>query len=276
MRIVSAALLLAMAGSIAVIAFELREGADPDRPASAKTAPSAKIAEPPALPELALGPLSGMDRTAARPLFRYDRRPPAIAPVVKAPKAPERAKAPKAPKALKKTKAAKPLSAPVPEPVPRFRHTLSAIVIAEGEAFAYLRKAGEAGLARMRRGETLDGWQLEEVRPDAVVLTFGKTRTELELRPSEPSAGPGTPLSTGPKTPPSAGRGLRLRGKDSPLAGPRKPGPRDGKVKAWKIRPNAAEAGSAPPSSRRPKRGPRGGSLERALRRTERSSGTNR
>ena len=256
---VSTGLLLVMAGLVALIAFELKGDADRNRQVGPGASAPTEILDPPALPDPALGPLSAMDQTAARPLFRRDRRPPPIAPAVKAPKTAKPAKAPEAPKVA---------PTPVPEPAPVFRHALSAIVIADGEASAYLRKAGEAGLARLRRGETLDGWRLEEVRPDSVVLTHGPTRTEVELRPPEPSARP---------TPPVAVRhGSRPRGRAPPPAASPISRPRDGGVSAGNVRPDSVDPGPAPRSSRRPARGPRRESLERALRRTTRTLGTNR
>ena len=255
MGFVFTGLLLVMAGLIAVIAFELKGDADRGRPAG-PGAP-AEVPEPPALPDPAVGSLSEMQQTAARPLFRRDRRPPPIPPVIEAPKIPEPAKAPETP-----------IAAPTPAPPPVFRHALSAIVIADGEAFAYLRKGGEAGLARLRRGETLDGWRVEEVRPDSVVLTHGPTRTEVELRPPEPSTGRGPPTA--------ARHDPRPRGRAPPPGVSPKSGPRDGGASGRNVRPDSVDPGSAPRSPRRPARGPRRESLERALRRATQTPGTNR
>lgn len=250
------ALLLVMAGLIALVTFELTGDAEHDRPVGPSPPRATEILDPPALPDLALGPLSGMDQTSARPLFRHDRRPPEIAPAVEAPRMRKAAKAPQV--------------APAPAPVsaPVFRHALSAIVIADGDAFAYLRKAGEAGLERLRPGETIDGWRLEEVRRDSVLLTHGPTRTELELRPAEPSVEPGSPVTTR--------RGSSPPGGALPPSAPQVSRPRNGDVSAGNVRPDSVEPGPEPPSSRRPARGLRRESLERALRRATRTHGTDR
>ena len=239
MRPVPIGLLLLTAGLVALIAFELQGEADRARPVERGASAPTEIPDSPALPEPVLGPLSGMDQTAARPLFRRDRRPPPIAPVIEAPKMPEPAKPPKA------------VTAPVSEPAPVFRHALSAIVIADGEAFAYLRKADETDLARLRRGETIDGWRLEEVRPDSVVLTHGPTRTEVELRPPQPSAQPGLPAA--------ARDGVRPPDRAPPPARAPASRPQNGGAAAGNVRPDSIDADPAPRSPRasRPGAAPR-------------------
>lgn len=227
----TACLLLVMAGLTALIAIELgagagNEGHNPPPPAS----PGTDL--PPVLPELAVTPLSNMDQTAARPLFSRSRRPPPPPPA----EVREEKAAPAVPSAPAK---------PPPEPKPEFHGELSATVISGDGASAYLSAPGEAALVRLRRGETLDGWRLVEVRPEAVVLEHGAHRIELRLRPLEEM--PGEP--------------------DETASGTRAPGGRDDMESAKRPRHEAADrpAESRPP--RRPGRGPRSEALERALRR---------
>lgn len=134
----------------------------------------------PFLPEPAVQSLALMEQTAARPLFRQNRRRPMVfAPASDVPEMP-----------------APPISQDV-----ELRHVLSAVVITKEQAVAYLTHP-DTGLVRVAQGGTVDGWTLAEVRPDAVILKRGEQRSRLELRPEDPATGGGTnagPLSENPE-----------------------------------------------------------------------------
>ena len=215
----SAGLLLTMAGWIALIAVELSIDAHRDPPLTLTRPASTPPTDPPAHPNLALGPLSEWSQTPSRPLFRLDRRPLVRASVPKVA-----------------------AEAPIPQPIPDLLYLLSAVVIAQDQALAYLSKPSDAGLTQLRQGETVDGWRLVEVRPDAVVLEHGEHRTSLALRPQDQSAGSGTSDSF---LRDSLSRELEGRGNDGDI--------RDREIE--------------PRSPKRPRRGPRQEALERALRR---------
>ena len=234
---VSAWLLLSTMGLIALIAFELNVPAD-HVPQAAPIAPKSAAGDGPfTLPKIALGPLARMNQTTTRPLFLHDRRPPVIAPP---------------PVVMQIPEAAPIREDPIPQPVPQFRHLLSAVVMEGDDASAYLHKRGEVGLARLRKGETLEGWRLIEIRPDAVMLIHGEARTELELRPSEPSARA--------KVPAGVSRASRDQGEN-----------RGARTRGIQKVPDR-EPGIH--SSQRPRRGPRHEALDRALRRADQRQAT--
>ena len=131
---------------------------------------SAQRKQLPVLPEPAVQSLALMEQTAARPLFRQNRRRPiAFAPVSDVPEMP-----------------APPISQDV-----ELLHVLSAVVITNEQAVAYLTHP-DTGLVRVAQGGTVDGWTLAEVRPDAVMLRRGEQRSQLELRPENPEADSGS------------------------------------------------------------------------------------
>ena len=227
-----------------------------------------------------------MDQTAARPLFRRSRRPPEIVTVVETAPPPEAAPKAEPLKAPIEAPKETPKEAPPPAPPkPVFRHTLSAVAISKDEAFAYMRKTGEAGLARLRRGETLDDWRLVEIRPDAVVLEHGGERTEVQLRPSEASSA--EPDSDNTARHDSDDKDIardkeadpdrnierveRIDDAEDPEDMQRMEGPEHFESEVEDANLSArefADRDAGPRSSRRPDRGPRGGALERALRRS--------
>ena len=156
-------LLLTMAGLGTVVGLEL--AANRDRDIEPIASSSSLVAELPPLPHLDLAALSALTETTRRPLFTVDRRPPLT----------EAADDP----ADADDELAEVRTSPL-------RFSLSAVVIVDGQALAYLSEVGGGSLTRLRRGESIDGWRLDEIRPDAVVLQNGEQRTELLLRRFEP------------------------------------------------------------------------------------------
>ena len=75
-----------------------------------------------------------------------------------------------------------------PEPVRRAakpdanRYALSAIIIVDDERVALLTDTATGGLSRVKEGESIAGWQVEEIHEERAVLRNGDTRKELALR----------------------------------------------------------------------------------------------
>jgi len=103
------------------------------------------------------------------------------------------------------------------------RYSLSAIIIVDDERVALLTDTATGGLSRVREGESLAGWQVEEIHESGAVLSNGDTREELALR-----------SFAAPVMPPAARRAGEATN-----------------------RPAGNEAGALPNRPRRPKRGPR-------------------
>ena len=171
-----------MAAAIAAQLIFFGEGPIPAGPASAQWK------QLPVLPEPAVQSLALMEQTAARPLFRQNRRRPMVfAPVSDVPEMP-----------------APPISQNV-----ELLHVLSAVVITNEQAVAYLTHP-DTGLVRVAQGGTVDGWTLAEVRPDAVILKRGEQRSKLELRPENPEADSGSIAESISEEPESEWAGERL------------------------------------------------------------------
>jgi len=165
--------------AIAVLAWALNGALREDtrvRPSYVAQASTA-VEEPPAPAPFSLASLQSFSQTLERPLFTADRRPP-----VRAAPAPARAPA-----------SAPPDPAPAPEIGP---FILSAIVIVDDEREVLLSDPREGRLTRRREGETVDGWTLEEIREDAVILRYGdQTRDVLLRRFDRLARGPGGAVS---------------------------------------------------------------------------------
>ncbi len=140
--------------------------------------------------------------TLARPLFMPNREPPG-------------------------TESASPLPAPPTAKANANRYALSAIIIVDNERIALLMDTATGSLSRVREGESLAGWRVEEIRADGAVLNNGDIREELVLRTFA------VPAPT--------------------------PAPRPSKRRAGAAadRPAGSDGQALPNRPRRPKRGPR-------------------
>ncbi len=96
--------------------------------------------------------------TRTRPLFMPNRQPPEMA-------------ASESPEPIRGTARPKPN-----------RYALSAIVIVGDERVALLIDTATGGLSRLKEGESIAGWQVEEIRDQSAVLSNGDSREELPLR----------------------------------------------------------------------------------------------
>ena len=152
----SAWLLLTLMVLAAVLAAELRfeVGAGSSRQSTRRG--SAPAAASPA-PLFTLADRASFSETLARPLFMPNREPPG-------------------------TESASALPAPqAPRPSAN-RYALSAIIIVDDERIALLTDTATGSLSRVREGDSLAGWRVEEIRADGAVLHNGDVREELSLR----------------------------------------------------------------------------------------------
>jgi hypothetical protein len=109
------------------------------------------------------------------------------------------------------------------------RYTLSAIIIVDDERVALLTDTATGGLSRVKEGESIAGWRVEEIRKESAVLRNGEVREELPLRTFGPPQ-------------------VASKPRRAPAGAKRKPPAR---------RAEAATDGTLPRRPRRPKRVPR-------------------
>ncbi len=105
-------------------------------------------------PEFALPPLESYAAIVERPLVAASRRPP--------PPAPEE-----------------------PEPDQAGAHAwpfiLSGVVISNDQRMALLLRLSDGSTVRLRVGQEIDGWRIEAIEPDLVVLRQGDALEEVKL-----------------------------------------------------------------------------------------------
>ncbi len=128
----------------------------------------------PALPEVepaAPGP-ERLEATRASEPFRMPPKAQFVEFVERPPFSPSRKPPKEAPKSVQGTA----------KPARDLRLTLVGVVISPEKSIAVLSKRGAADVQRVSRGEKIEGWVLEGVMPDRVVLSQGKEIVELELK----------------------------------------------------------------------------------------------
>lgn len=167
-NILSVALLAVFLGLVAAVVGELRFGSVQD----AEIQPPAVDGEPPAPvaaeAAFSLAAIDTLTETVERPLFTDTRRPPPPQEVVQ--------DATPTPRTTAKR--------------PSAQFQLSAIVIADGERVALLQHPRDGRIVRIAQGELLDGWSLDEVRDDEVVLRSGADSQTVALRQFTPPPPP--------------------------------------------------------------------------------------
>lgn len=126
-----------------------------DTTVEAPTSPTALIA---------LRPRAAYEEIVARPLFHDDRRP------IEPPEAPS-----------------PPTAAPVAAPV---NFTLVGTVVTAQTTAALFLKPLAREVVQARVGEQVDGWTVESIAPDRVVLESGSATTELVLDRTSGGRGP--------------------------------------------------------------------------------------
>jgi hypothetical protein len=133
----------------------------PSEPAAAP-ARTEGAGTPSAEPEFAMSPLEDFTETLARPLFMDTRRPPEPGEEPVAEEAPP----PEPPKATAKLAGLE----------------LSGIVITSKARVALIRKVRGGELLRLSLGEQVDGWTIDAIRPDRVILRKNEIIEELVLK----------------------------------------------------------------------------------------------
>ncbi len=109
------------------------------------------------VPLFTLAARESLSETLTRPLFMPNREPPG-------------------------TELASPLPTPRAARPNAKRYALSAIIIVDNEPIALLTDTATGSLSRVREGDSLAGWRVEEIRAEGAVLNNGDTREELLLR----------------------------------------------------------------------------------------------
>jgi general secretion pathway protein N len=164
------ALCLAFGG---VIYYELGmaggEAPTAPMPAVGGTAPPL----PPQPASSALPPIESFAEVTRRPLFSPTRQPPP-------------------PEAVKDTQGN-----------PN-NFSLLGIVIADGGRVALIEYGRPPALARLKEGQTVEGWTLQSILPDRVVLQHGATEQEVKLK--DRAGQPAQPRQPGAVPPPRPGR----------------------------------------------------------------------
>lgn len=151
---------------------EIRQPPLPLPEAIAVNAPAEPAAVVASAPAFRIAPVGTFGQVITRPAFSSSRRPPR----------------PKPPEPVAVQKPAPVVLVPVAEP----QVTLVGIVIGGGKSIAMVRKAGAEELLRLGKGEELDGWQVEGVLPDRLVLSHGGKLLEFELTEAPQNAGTST------------------------------------------------------------------------------------
>lgn len=113
----------------------------------------ARVAELPPPAGFQLPPIETFSETIARPVFSKTRRPP---PPGEAPETPQSD----------------------PKPV-GFR--LTGVVITPDGRTALIRQLRTGEIAELVLGQQIEGWLVESILPDRVVLSFGTTRKEVKI-----------------------------------------------------------------------------------------------
>ncbi len=165
-----------------VIYLELSAGPSPPAasPVPIALGPPEPAVLPVADPGFTMKPLDDFSEIARRPLFIPSRRP--LPPDTEPPR-------------------------PGPRTAKRHRFTLKGVVIVDDERMAVLQRGRGRTVLRAVEGEIIDGWLVEAILPDRVVLRQGETREEVVLRDifNAPSrarvrkAVPGTPTAPAAK-----------------------------------------------------------------------------
>ena len=102
-------------------------------------------------PALALPPLSVFQEISRRPLFTETRRPAIRA------------------------------AAPQVQAAPELDLLLTGVVTADSGAIAFLRLKGRPPIVRATAGQTVQGWRVDQILPDRIVLSHGESRRELRV-----------------------------------------------------------------------------------------------
>jgi general secretion pathway protein N len=121
-------------------------------------------------PEVAMPPLEAFGDFVARPLFTPTRRPaPPVA-----------AAAPEPPPAAPPT--------PAPQPPALNQVTLVGVTITPDARSALVRTAGATKSQRLHEGDTLQGWTVKRIQPDAVSFAWASSQIDVKFPVGSPQA----------------------------------------------------------------------------------------
>ena len=148
--------LAALCGGLGWLAYEAYEAPPAEPPVQVATAagpPDAATA--PSFRPFRMPPQQRFSELVERPPFVQSRRPPEIA------AQPE-----------------------VRREAPRrdLKLTLIGVILQPNQQYALVQRPGKKEAQRLARGEKIDGWQVEGILPDRVVLSQAKEVVELELK----------------------------------------------------------------------------------------------
>jgi len=183
-NLLSLLLLLSLSGFAVALAKQIDQFPDTSRPV--RPAPVRPLQGLPPSDTFTLPALDEFSQTRERPLFADNRRPP----IATAPVTPVQAKAPLPPTPAKRDPAG---------------ITLTAIVIVGKDRVALLRTSKASTTRRLRVGDKVNGWRVDSIGPDAVVITLDDERKTLPLRHFGPPPPP-QPLTPVPVPKPAAKR----------------------------------------------------------------------
>ncbi len=114
----------------------------------------AKIPALPAAQAFQMPPIEDFGETLDRPLFSKIRRPPAPEPDAPADK---------------------------PEKKQTVKVRLAGVVISPNERVALVQEPRAREITRLKVGQEIEGWVLEEILADRIVLRFGELREEVKI-----------------------------------------------------------------------------------------------
>lgn len=114
----------------------------------------AKIPALPAAETFSMPPIEDFGETLDRPLFSKIRRPPAPAPDAPAQE---------------------------PEKKQKVKVRLAGVIISPEERVALVQEPRAREITRLRVGQEIEGWVLESILADRIVLRFGEVREEVKI-----------------------------------------------------------------------------------------------
>lgn len=144
-------LLVICLGLAYVLYLEVRTDQDGGHEGITVALPPAQVTPLPSPSAFRVPPIRTFRQTVARPLFSQSRRPP-IGPA--------------------------PKTGSGPKPV---GFKLTGIVISPYGRTALIRPPRSADIIEIVEGQNIEGWRVDSIRPDRVVLRFGNTKKEIRI-----------------------------------------------------------------------------------------------
>ena len=204
-------MLLALCGGLGWLAYD-RYTTPPEElsldEAAAAVAPASGAA--PSFKAFRMPPQQSFTELVERPPFTQSRRPPTVA--VRT-------------------------AAKVEAPRRDLKLTLIGVILHANKQVALVQKPGRKEVLRLARGEKVDGWQVEGILPDRVVLSQSSDVVELELKDAKIKR---------PKVRRNAPRTKQAQARDSTRTTKKKPALRQGSAAAEEAEAEELEQGERP------------------------------